>query len=67
MDTFGAEVTNFFPITHTLGTMDDRVAIFGILESVERLITEGYSPRHTIYLGSYSIVHFPHMRSVWTR
>jgi len=30
------------------GTMDDRVAIFGLLETAERLLNEGYKPRHTI-------------------
>jgi len=33
------------------GTLDDKDAVLGILESVERLLQEGYAPRRTIYLA----------------
>ena len=33
------------------GTLDDKDAMLGILESVERLLQEGYAPRRTIYLA----------------
>ena len=33
------------------GTLDDKDAVLGILESVEKLLQEGYAPRRTIYLA----------------
>jgi carboxypeptidase PM20D1 len=33
------------------GTMDDKVAVVGILEAVESLLAEGYAPRRTVYLA----------------
>ena len=33
------------------GTQDDKYAVLGILEAVEKLIQEGFTPRRTIYLA----------------
>lgn len=33
------------------GAMDDKAAVVGILEAVERLLSEGYQPHRTIYLA----------------
>lgn len=33
------------------GTLDDKVSVLGILEAVEGLLAEGYTPERTIYLG----------------
>lgn len=33
------------------GTLDDKVSVMGILEAVELLLQEGYSPERTIYFG----------------
>ncbi len=33
------------------GTMDDKISVIGILESVEALLKEGYQPRRSMYLA----------------
>lgn len=33
------------------GTLDDKVAVLGILESVEKLLAQGHRPRRTVYLA----------------
>ncbi|MDA2916571.1 M20 family peptidase [Nitrospinae bacterium AH_259_B05_G02_I21] len=33
------------------GTMDDKVSVLGILETVELLLAEGFQPRRTVYLA----------------
>lgn len=33
------------------GTLDDKIAVFGLLESVERLLKEDYVPERTLYLA----------------
>jgi carboxypeptidase PM20D1 len=33
------------------GTMDDKVGVLAILEAIEQLLNEGFSPRRTIYLA----------------
>lgn len=33
------------------GAMDDKVGVMGLLEAVERLLAEGFTPRRTIYLA----------------
>jgi len=33
------------------GTLDDKVAVLGILEAVNGLVAEGFRPRRTLYLG----------------
>jgi carboxypeptidase PM20D1 len=33
------------------GAMDDKVAVFGLLEAVESLLAEGFAPRRTVYLA----------------
>lgn len=32
------------------GSVDNKISVFGILESVEHLLSEGFQPKHTIYL-----------------
>ncbi|MFN7116894.1 MAG: M20/M25/M40 family metallo-hydrolase, partial [Saprospiraceae bacterium] len=33
------------------GTLDDKISVLGLLESVEQLLAEGYLPERTIYLA----------------
>src|SRR6516225_2082079 len=33
------------------GTMDDKVTVVGILEAVDALLSKGFQPRRTVYLG----------------
>ena len=33
------------------GTIDDKISVFGILEAVEMLLSEGYQPERTIFLA----------------
>ena len=33
------------------GTLDDKLSVFGTLEAIEQLLSEGYSPNRTVYLA----------------
>lgn len=46
---FGGEIKNGFICGR--GTLDDKVNVIGILETVEMLLKENYKPKRTIYLA----------------
>jgi carboxypeptidase PM20D1 len=46
---FGGEVKNGYVFGR--GTLDDKVNVIGILETVEMLLKEGFKPKRTIYLA----------------
>ena len=46
---FGGAISNGF--VWGRGTMDDKVTVVGILEAVDALLSKGFQPRRTVYLG----------------
>ncbi|KAK6176811.1 hypothetical protein SNE40_015042 [Patella caerulea] len=46
---FGAETHNGF--IYARGTIDVKLGVFGILESMEYLLSNGFKPKRTIYIG----------------
>jgi carboxypeptidase PM20D1 len=46
---FGGEIVDGY--IWGRGTMDDKVGVLAILESIEQLLAEGFAPRRTIYLA----------------
>ena len=49
MDPFGGEIKN--DTIWGRGTIDDKIGVIGILEAVEQLLKEGYTPSRDIYLA----------------
>lgn len=46
---FGGEIIDNY--VYGRGTLDDKVNVIGILESIETLLKEGFKPKRTIYLA----------------
>lgn len=49
VDPFGAVIKN--DTVWGRGTVDDKINLIGILETVEKLLAEGFKPKRTIYLA----------------
>ena len=48
-DPFGGEIVGGF--VWGRGSMDDKIGVVAVLEAVEALLSEGFRPRHTVYLA----------------
>ncbi|MEZ4773560.1 MAG: M20 family peptidase [Bacteroidia bacterium] len=48
-DPFGGNIVN--DTIWGRGAIDDKIGVIGIMETVERLLSEGYQPKRTIYLS----------------